>query len=118
MCSKPLSFKRGVGERSISLHWRLNLTPSPFPKRAGEPDFHTFIQQRQIWQYAQQEEFLIVTKDADYSELCLMRGFPPKVVWIRRGNCKTANIESLLRDHYGDLKIMEASISIGILTLF
>lgn len=72
----------------------------------------------EIWQYARQEESAIVTKDADYSELCLMRGFPPKVVWIRRGNCKTANIEVLLRNHYGDLKTMEASISIGILTLF
>ncbi len=72
----------------------------------------------EIWQYARQEEFAIVTKDADYSELCLMRGFPPKVIWIRRGNCKTANIEALLRNHYGDLEIMEASISMGILTLF
>lgn len=34
------------------------------------------------WQYARQEKFIIVTKDADYSELCLMRGFPPKIVWI------------------------------------
>ena len=72
----------------------------------------------EIWQYARQEEFLIVTKDADYSELCMMRGFPPKVVWIRRGNCKTANIEALLRNHYSHLEMMEASISTGILTLF
>lgn len=71
----------------------------------------------EIWQYAQQEEFVIVTKDADYSELCLMRGFPPKVVWMRRGNCKTANIEALLRNHYGDLEMMEASVSTGIITL-
>jgi predicted nuclease of predicted toxin-antitoxin system len=71
----------------------------------------------EIWQYARQEEFVIVTKDADYSELGLIRGFPPKVVWIRRGNCKTATIEALLRNHYSDLKIMEAIISIGILTL-
>ena len=72
----------------------------------------------EIWRYAQQEEFAIVTKDSDYSELCLMRGFPPKVIWIRRGNCKTANIEALLRNHYGDLKVMETSISIGTLALF
>jgi predicted nuclease of predicted toxin-antitoxin system len=72
----------------------------------------------EIWQYARQEEFLIVTKDADYSELCLMRGFPPKVVWIRRGNCKTAKIEALLRNHHSDLETLETSISTGIITLF
>jgi predicted nuclease of predicted toxin-antitoxin system len=71
-----------------------------------------------IWLYAQQEEYTIVTKDADYSELGMMRGFPPKVVWIRRGNCKTADIEALLRHHYRDLVTLEASATTGILTLF
>ncbi len=31
----------------------------------------------EVWQYARQEGFLIVTKDADFSELCLLQGFPP-----------------------------------------
>jgi predicted nuclease of predicted toxin-antitoxin system len=71
----------------------------------------------EIWLYAQQQKYAIVTKDADYSELGLMRGFPPKVIWIRRGNCKTADIEALLRNHYSDLVAMEVSGTTGILTL-
>jgi predicted nuclease of predicted toxin-antitoxin system len=43
-----------------------------------------------IWEYAQANDFIIVTKDADFSDLCLLQGFPPKVVWIRRGNCNEA----------------------------
>jgi predicted nuclease of predicted toxin-antitoxin system len=30
-------------------------------------------------------------------------GHPPKVVWIRRGNCSTATIELILRAHQDDL---------------
>ena len=29
----------------------------------------------QIWDFAQTHEFMIVTKDVDFSELCLLRGF-------------------------------------------
>jgi predicted nuclease of predicted toxin-antitoxin system len=76
------------------------------------------VSDTEIWLYAQQQKYAIVTKDADYSELGLMRGFPPKVIWIRRGNCKTADIEALLRNHCSDLMAMEVSSATGILTLF
>jgi predicted nuclease of predicted toxin-antitoxin system len=52
-----------------------------------------------IRRYAVEHGFAIVTKDADFAEHCLVRGAPPKVVWIRRGNCSTATVESLLRVH-------------------
>lgn len=35
---------------------------------------------------AEREGFAIVTKDADFLELSLLRGFPPKVVWLNLGN--------------------------------
>lgn len=34
----------------------------------------------EIWEYARREGFLIVTKDADFSDLCMLLGFPPKVI--------------------------------------
>ncbi len=55
------------------------------------------VPDKEVWQYARDEGFLIVTKDADFSDLCMLLGFPPKVIWIRRGNCKTADIEKHLR---------------------
>jgi len=33
-----------------------------------------------------------------------VKGAPPKVVWIRRGNCSTATIESLLRVHRDEIE--------------
>ncbi|MEW6130312.1 MAG: DUF5615 family PIN-like protein [Acidobacteriota bacterium] len=46
------------------------------------------------------ENYLLVTKDADFSDLCMLYGFPPKVIWIRRGNCTNHTIEELLRNHH------------------
>ncbi|MGB8698275.1 MAG: DUF5615 family PIN-like protein [Thermosynechococcaceae cyanobacterium] len=72
----------------------------------------------EVWEYARQENFLIVTKDSDFSDICLLRGFPPKIIWIRRGNCKTANIEKILRRHNGDIEKLNNDKTVGVLTLF
>jgi len=50
-----------------------------------------------IWQYAKENEVAIVSKDSDFQERSVLRGHPPKVVWIRAGNCSTSEIEELLR---------------------
>lgn len=47
-----------------------------------------------------------------------MRGFPPKVVWIRRGNCTTSDIETILRSHQEDIKTFNSDPYLGIITLF
>lgn len=56
-----------------------------------------------VWSFAKKENLIIVTKDADFSERIFFYGFPPKVIWIRRGNCSTNIIESLLRKHYQEI---------------
>lgn len=70
-----------------------------------------------VWQYARENEFIIVTKDLDYNELVILRGFPPKVVWIRLGNCTTGQIEALLRLHNEDIKVLSEDLNLGLLTL-
>ncbi len=49
-----------------------------------------------IWTLAANEGFTIVTKDADFVELLLLRGFPPKVVLVNLGNVPNALIQSRL----------------------
>jgi len=66
-----------------------------------------------IWEYAEQEDLIIVTKDADFSEWSLLRGFPPNVVWIRRGNCSTQDIEQLLRNSKEAIDNLHASDESG-----
>ena len=71
-----------------------------------------------VWEHAKDSGFVVVTKDADFADLSVLRGFPPKVVWIRRGNCSTANIENLLRDHNSEIEDLATDSTSGILTLF
>ena len=76
------------------------------------------VDDKDIWEYAQREGFLIVTKDADFSDLCMLLGFPPKIIWIRRGNCATSAIEAMLRHHYTDIEALNKDVIVGVLTLF
>ena len=73
---------------------------------------------REVWEYARQHDYIIVTKDVDFSELSLLLGFPPKVIWIRRGNCSTHDIEVLLREKYDAIAALSDDSETGILTLF
>jgi len=41
---------------------------------------------RKIWEYAKQENYTIVTQDADFHEQSLLAGGPPLIVWLRCGN--------------------------------
>lgn len=41
---------------------------------------------REVWEYAKANGFVIVTRDSDYYELSMIRGQPPKVIWLRTGN--------------------------------
>lgn len=51
---------------------------------------------RMVWQGAAAGGFLLVTKDADFHRMSTLLGPPPKVVWIRLGNCATADVAKLL----------------------
>jgi predicted nuclease of predicted toxin-antitoxin system len=50
-----------------------------------------------IWAHAKSNDFVIVTKDADFDRLSSIHGAPPKVIWLRIGNAPTAAVEALLR---------------------
>ena len=57
-----------------------------------------------IWAYAKTNGFVIVSKDSDYLRLSAAFGHPPKVIWIRTGNCPTGVVHSLLRDTYDEIE--------------
>ena len=56
-----------------------------------------------IWDHALQHGFCIVTLDADFADLSLLRGQPPKVIWLRCGNATVAEVEALLRRHLAQI---------------
>lgn len=70
-----------------------------------------------IWNAATEHRCVIVTKDEDFHRLSVLRGAPPKVVWVRLGNCTTADIAALLRLHHEDLRRFETHTEATFLAL-
>jgi predicted nuclease of predicted toxin-antitoxin system len=70
-----------------------------------------------IWTYARQHGLAIISKDSDFFHRSMLLGHPPKVVWIRLGNCTTAQIEALLRARHADLLAFEQDANASFLAL-
>ncbi len=49
-----------------------------------------------IWEFAKQNNFVIVTRDADFFEIGLVQGYPPKIIWIQTDNPSKDYTENLL----------------------
>lgn len=50
----------------------------------------------EIWNFANLHDFVIVTFDADFYDLAVVKGVPPKIIWLRTGNATTLNIAHML----------------------
>ena len=61
-----------------------------------------------IWNYAAQQGLVIVSKDSDFQQRAFLYGHPPKVVWIRLGNCSTASVVALLKSRLAELMNFDA----------
>ena len=49
-----------------------------------------------IWEYAQKNDYSIVTFDSDFYDISVINGHPPKIIWIRSGNLTTKEIVKLM----------------------
>ena len=88
---------------SGSLHVRLL-------NRGGAPD-------TDVSKLAREHDCVLVTKDGDFHRLSLLHGAPPKVVWLRVGNCATTEIVRLLTAHAEDIRRFETRSDASVLEL-
>ncbi len=70
-----------------------------------------------IWTFARQHGYSIVSNDDDFHQRSLVFGHPPKLVFLRIGNCPTNQITELLRDNQGLLLAFESDPTASILVL-
>ena len=57
-----------------------------------------------VWFFARRNKYTIVTKDSDFNDLAIYKGTPPKIIWIKLGNCKVVEIENILRKNVKAIK--------------
>jgi predicted nuclease of predicted toxin-antitoxin system len=58
----------------------------------------------EIWNYALRNNYLIVTFDSDFIDLSNLKGFPPKIIWLRFGNSSNVKIANKLLSKVVDIK--------------
>ena len=57
-----------------------------------------------VWDIARDGGFVLVTRDEDFVGMSVLRGAPPKVVWLNVGNARTAAIATLLSSRAADIE--------------
>ena len=70
-----------------------------------------------IWEYARANGFALVSKDSDFSQRSLLHGHPPKVIWLRLGNCTRGHLLALLIRHEQDISTFEGNAAEAVLVL-
>ncbi|MEA3642860.1 MAG: DUF5615 family PIN-like protein [Lamprobacter sp.] len=59
---------------------------------------------REVWEYAQRNGFVVVTKDSDFHELSLLLGAPPRVVWLQLGNASRSHVLQRLLENATEIE--------------
>ncbi|MDX1566485.1 MAG: DUF5615 family PIN-like protein [Longimicrobiales bacterium] len=57
-----------------------------------------------IWDATKDDGFVIVSKDSDFAAMSVLRGHPPKVIWVALGNCTSDEIQELLLSNAEDIR--------------
>lgn len=70
-----------------------------------------------IFEFAKENEFTIVSFDSDFVNLVLLKGFPPKIIWLHTGNLTTNYIVRLLEDNIEEIKFFINSELKGLLEI-
>lgn len=71
----------------------------------------------EVWNYAAEHGYAIVSKDADFHQRSLLLGAPPKVIWLRQGNCSVADTATLLRERFVVIERFDANEEAAFLAL-
>lgn len=71
-----------------------------FPQSAHVVNLHLEkLSDKEIFQFAGDHQFTLVTKDKDFYHLLNTFGAPPKVIWLSIGNCSNQMLIATLIKH-------------------
>lgn len=104
-----------------NLSWRLIKKLSSFFTKVEHVDsigFQVPAQDIEIWQYAKQNNCLIVTNDEGFMRLLQFNGFPPKIILLRTGNQSNDFIANLLIEKKTDIEAFLKSDNYGLLEVY
>ena len=75
------------------------------------------VDDNSIWEYAKTNDFVIVSKDADFYQRNLLYADAPKFIYLWIANSPTIEVVEILRDNFDTICQFENSESASILVL-
>ena len=72
---------------------------------------------RAIWDYARANGLAIISKDGDFQQLSFLHGAPPKVIWLKAGNCSVASLQQFIHRHSAAMIAFDADSEAAVLIL-
>lgn len=76
------------------------------------PDFHIFM-------YARKNTFdAVLTLDEDFYNILLEHNAPPKVIWLRTGNCSTAYLAQIILKNAALIQSFSDDLTLDCLEIF
>lgn len=70
-----------------------------------------------VWDFAASNGFTLVSKDSDFHSRSLLFGHPPKLLWMRMGNCNRNELLRLLADHAAGIQTFHLDPAAAILVI-
>ena len=61
-----------------------------------------------IWEFAKSNNYTIVTFDSDYYDLSIVKGCPPKIIWLRIVNAFTPRLAEVINE---DFKVIQVFLA-------
>ena len=71
-----------------------------------------------VWNFAKLNNYTIATCDVDFFDILLVKGFPPKVIWIKKGNSSTLSIYEAIYSRIDLILEFEHSPESGCLEIY
>ena len=81
-------------------------------------DYPLLQKEIEIWNYAKENNCIIVTNDEDFLNLSGMIGFPPKIVLLKTGNQSNYFLEEIILKHKSDIEALAVSDDYGLIEIF
>ena len=75
------------------------------------------VKDLEIWQYAKDHGYIIVTQDLDFLNFLETKGYPPKVVLVKTGNMNRKQMEAILLQSRESIIELHNSIEYGLLEI-
>ncbi len=57
-----------------------------------------------IWDFALKSDWIIITKDDDFQFRASVTAQPPKIIWVRVGNCSKQRLIEIFKVHWSIIK--------------